>query len=62
MKTMELYDKTVEIAKNQTSNSVVFGILQLNSLVEKALSEGLSAEKIDEVMSDALNSCGKIYL
>lgn len=62
MKPMELYDKVVEVAMNKTPNNVLFGILQLNNLVDRALAEGLDANVVNEVLRDALNSCGKVYL
>ena len=62
MTTMELYDKVQEVAQNKTPNNVMFGILQLSSLIDNALEDGLNANQINEVLRDSLNSCGKIYL
>ena len=62
MKPMELYDKVVEVATNKTPNRTLFGILQLNNLVNSALAEGMNPNVVEEVLRDALNSCGKIYL
>ena len=62
METMELYDKVVEVATNKTPNRTLFGVLQLNNLVNNALAEGMNPNVVEEVLRDALNSCGKIYL
>ena len=62
MTTMELYDNVQKIAQNKTPNNVTFAILQLKNQIDYALEDGMNSNVIEEVLRDALNSCGKIYL
>ena len=50
----ELYRQVLEVATNKTPNRMVFAVLQLNYLVETALTEGMSANVVNEVLRDAL--------
>lgn len=50
----ELYRKVIAVVTNKTPNRMVFAVLQLNYLVETALTEGMSANVVNEVLRDAL--------